>query len=884
VLTLKTYQQNALDALAAYCRLCIATRDPDLAFYQITREHFHQGIPYHPVAELPGLPYICIRIPTGGGKTLVASHSTGIVAREFLHTDQPLVLWLTPSNTIRSQTLATLRDRRHPYRQALEQYFGAVTVLDVDEARTLQRATLEGGATILVATMQAFRVEETDGRKVYEDSGSLMSHFAGLPEAALAELECFENGQPLRSLANVLRLHRPIVVVDEAHNARTDLSFATLARFRPSCIVEFTATPATGEQKSGNHGSNVLYTVSAAELKAESMIKLPIRLTTHAYWKELLHSAINLRQHLETLAERERLQGGSYLRPIMLLQADKSFQHRETITVDVLAATLRDDFHIPPEQIARATGVDREIDGVDLLSRACPIRFIITVQALREGWDCPFAYVLFSVADMRSGTAVEQLLGRVLRMPYATRRPTPDLNLAYTFSSSTDFASAVHALREALVENGFERQSAGDFITGEAAAPSFADLPLWQAIAAETPQPAAVIVAEAPQLGELPFELATLVRYDPAHHELKFLGERMDAGQMSALQSAFHSADDRTAVQRLFARVNRANDRRTPAQRGVPFAVPLLSIRQGTLIEPFEEIHLLERLPATLQDCPPQLTAAEYQPSVFELRSGVIDIGASGQVRAESFVATLQSHMLLLDADRTWQEADLVRWLDARLPNRADLSLAASQRFLTRLVVNLTGDRSLDLALLVRDRYRLLAAVAKTLGKCREVQREAVFQALLLDAPDGEAQLTVDLAHSLVFDPENYAYNQLYTGAFRFEKHYYPRVADMNGEEADCALWLDHHPAVDFWVRNVERRPESFWLQTYTDKFYPDFVCKLGDGRTLVVEYKSEMLWSTDDSREKRALGALWSKLSAGQCRFVMPKGKDFAAIAAQLQ
>ncbi|MFO7632249.1 MAG: hypothetical protein R6W76_06915 [Caldilinea sp.] len=605
--------------------------------------------------------------------------------------------------------------------------------------------------------------------------------------------------------------------------------------------------------------------------------------TTHAYWKELLHAAINLRQHLENLAEAERLQGGSYLRPIMLLQADKSYQHRETITVDVLAATLRDEFRIPSEQIARATGVDREIDGVDLLSRDCPIRFIITVQALREGWDCPFASVLFSVADMRSGTAVEQLLGRVLRMPYATRRPTLDLNLAYTFSSSSDFATAVHALREALVENGFERQSAEDFITAEAAAPGFADLPLWQSAAEEMAPPAAVIVSEAPALGGLTLDLAALVRYDPARKELKFLGERMDASQMNALQDAFPRAEDRTAVQRLFARVNRGRDARTPAQRRVPFAVPLLSIRQGALIEPFEEIHLLERLPATLDDCAPLLTEAEHRPGIAGLQSGVIDITAGGHVQAESFVAALQRQLHYLDADRAWQEADLVRWLDARLPNRADLSLAESQRFLTRLVVNLVGERGLDLALLVRDRHRLLAAVVKKLAACRETQRRNVYQALLLDAA-AEARLEVNPAHALRFDPDNYAYNQLYTGVYRFEKHYYARVGDMNGEEADCALWLDQHPAVDFWVRNVERRPDSFWLQTYTDKFYPDFVCKLVDGRTLVVEYKSETLWSTDDSREKRTIGALWSERSAGQCRFVMPKGKDFGVIAAQLQ
>ncbi len=768
MLTLKTYQQNALDVLAAYCQQCAITGDPDLAFYTITRQHFHQGIAYRAVAELPGLPYVCIRIPTGGGKTLVAAHSAGILAQEFLHSDRPLVLWLTPSNAIRSQTLATLRNRQHPYRQALEQRFGTVNVLDVDEARFLQRVTLDSGATILVATMQAFRVEETDGRKVYEDNGSLMSHFDALPAAALADLELFDNGQPLRSLANVLRLRRPIVVVDEAHNARTELSFTTLARFRPACIVEFTATPAAGD-----HGSNVLYSVSAAELKAESMIKLPIRLSTHAYWKELLHAAINLRQRLENLAEQERLAGGAYLRPIMLLQADKTFQHRQTINVDALEQALREEFNIPAEQIARATGAERGIEGIDLLDRACPIRFIITVQALREGWDCPFAYVLFSVAEMHSGPAVEQMTGRILRMPYAMRRAAAELNLAYAFTTSNNFAGALNALRDALVENGFERQSAADFIERGAAPITDTDnLPLWQAATdnaadaatSAAPTQAAVVVSAAPQLGGLPLELSSLLRYDPARNELKYIGERMDLAQMQALQGAFPRSDDRTAVQRLFERVNRSVDRRTPSQRAAPFAVPLLVFHQGELIEPFEELHLLERLPVSLHDCTPLLSPAEYTPVTLGVQSGLVDVTASGHVQAEGFVGDLHRQMTYLDADRAWSEADLVRWLDGRLPKRADLSLPESQRYLTRLLVNVVGDRSIPLEVLVRDRHRLLSAVVKKLADCRAEQRVQVFQALLLDESVAAGRLEVSDEHTIVFDPDNYAYNQLYTG------------------------------------------------------------------------------------------------------------------------
>ena len=43
--------------------------------------------------------------------------------------------------------------------------------------------------------------------------------------------------------------------------------------------------------------------------------------------------------------------------------------------------------------------------------RDCPIRYIVTVEKLREGWDCPFAYVLGSVGNVATETAVEQLLG-----------------------------------------------------------------------------------------------------------------------------------------------------------------------------------------------------------------------------------------------------------------------------------------------------------------------------------------------------------------------------------------------------------------------------------------------------------------------------------------
>ena len=296
---LKIYQQRSLDVLARYFQSCLQTGDADRAFYNLTRQLYGQGIPYHQVAELPGLPYVCLRVPTGGGKTLMACHAVRLALREYQRVDHGLVLWLAPSKTIRDQTINALKDRQHPYRQALDSALGAVTVLDLSEAQYLQPATLNTETVIIVSTTQAFRVEDPELRKVYEASGALMSHFEHLRSSlgrgqGRADVERYENGKPIPSLANLLRLHRPMVIVDEAHNVRSDISFMTLARFNPPAFSNSPPPP-----KWAARPSNVLYTISARELKAEAMIKLPIRLEVRPQWKELIGDAITALKGLE---------------------------------------------------------------------------------------------------------------------------------------------------------------------------------------------------------------------------------------------------------------------------------------------------------------------------------------------------------------------------------------------------------------------------------------------------------------------------------------------------------------------------------------------------------------------------------------------------------
>jgi len=870
MLALKEYQTRTLETLRLYFSTCLRLGDADTAFYNLTKQVYGTGIAYREVKELPGLPYVCLRIPTGGGKTLVACHSIGIAATDLLHTDNPVVLWLVPSNAIKEQTINALKDKAHPYRLALEEVMPSVSVLSIQEALYVTRPTLATVTTVIVSTMQAFRVDETEGRKVYEQSGALMDHFNGVDLALLDSLDKYEDGKPVQSLANLLRLHRPIVIVDEAHNARTTLSFETLARFNPSCIIEFTATPDTE-----NNPSNVLHTVSAAELKADNMIKLPIRLETRPDWKELVGDAITLRKHLEELALSERRATGEYIRPIMLLQAQAKSQNQETLTVEVVEQCLLEDFAIPAEQIRRATGTDRGIDGLDLSDPSCAVRFIITVQALREGWDCPFAYVLCSVAEMRSSTAVEQILGRIMRLPKAQRKQYEELNMSYAFAASRNFIEAANALEDALVQNGFNRQDAKDLIGKIPEKPQGGLEQYWEK-ATET-------VTEVPKLDTLPEEIASKVTYDEQKGEISFSGI-MEEREKFALQHCFSTPAAKASIERVFrkSRGLAAEQLKSPAERGEAFSIPVLSIKQGNLFEAFEQTHFLE-MPWELAKCDPTLTEAEYSEKRFDGNLVEIDISDKGKL-AQRFISNLQEQMMLIALDQTQTVANLVCWFDRTIPH-PDIPPSETGAFLTALVHRLIDERGFSLSQLFRDKYTLRQKVTEKIELHRQKAHVQAYQTLLL--PECKTPLVVTPEVCFSFPPNDYPYNTRYQGSYKFQNHYYKEIGNLKdtGEEFDCAKFLDTLPEVKFWVRNIERRERhSFSLQTTTDKFYPDFVCMLNDGRYLVVEYKGENLWSNDDSREKRTLGELWELRSGGKCLFIMPKGKDLGAIVSKLK
>ncbi|HOI56467.1 MAG TPA: hypothetical protein PLP01_14560, partial [Phycisphaerae bacterium] len=276
-----------------------------------------------------------------------------------------------------------------------------------------------------------------------------------------------------------------------------------------------------------------------------------------------------------------------------------------------------------------------------------------------------------------------------------------------------------------------------------------------------------------------------------------------------------------------------------------------------------------------LSECDSLLTEAEFVVDTGPQTGAVIDV-ESGKLAWRSFTDNLHGDLLLFDIHGPRTKAELAVWLDQAIPH-PDVTQVEAGLYMMKAASDLLDKRGFTLEQIVACRFRLRdALIEKIRGLRKQVARTAYEQMLL---PDCRTPLEVSPDLVFTFPLNQYPAAAVYTGPIRFNRHYYEMPADMNGEESECAAFIDALPEVEYWVRNLERDQYSFWLQTATDKFYPDFVAKLTDGRILAVEYKSERDWTNADSVEKRMIGDLWAARSGDQCLFVMPRGKDLAAI-----
>ena len=432
---LKSYQKKAINDLKSYLE-CLDSFGITNGWRKYWQSKGLENVKYND--NIKGVPNICAKVPTGGGKTFIACASIKPISDIVASLDKTFIIWLVPSEAILTQTLINLKNPHHPYRERLNADFGSdVEIFSSNDLLTkLNKINLKS-LNIAVLSFASIRINNKEMRKMYQQNGHLLEF-----DSFLDDKENLKDQEKL-SVINVVRNFKPIVIVDESHNAKSDLSIEMLENLNASFIYELSATP--------KNSSNIIHYTNAIELKKENMVKLPILLCNFANVASVIEEAINTQNRLEAIAKNEN----ANLRPIVLFQAH-SGTNEEANTFEKLKNKLI-NLGINKEQIAIKTAKINELNGIDLLNKDCNIRYIITINALKEGWDCPYAYILASIANKNSTTDVEQLIGRVLRQPNSKKYTNQELNISYVLTCSNDFHATAKSVIAGLNGAGFSK-------------------------------------------------------------------------------------------------------------------------------------------------------------------------------------------------------------------------------------------------------------------------------------------------------------------------------------------------------------------------------------------------------------------------------------------
>lgn len=446
---LKDYQADVLTDLSKYLETLLECKGhlPN-AFTKYWKDRGVLNQAYK--NNIKEVPHVCVKVPTAGGKTFIAVNALDRIFSAFAEynpTRPKFVVWLVPSLTILEQTVKNLSNIDHPYRQRLNDLFsGRVQIYekaDVLQGAGFNADTVKEQLSVVVMSFDSLKATNKENRKAFQENGYLASFLNDDSEV----VEPLEGTDP-SALINVMRTLKPVVIVDESHNAESKLSVDMLRNLNPSFIFDLTATP--------RNNSNIISYVDALRLKKQNMVKLPVIVANQRSQEDVIMAALNMRRQLEEFAKKAEEQGKGYIRPIVLFQAEPKNKD-DTTTFEKVREILL-ELNIPKEHIAIKTANINELKNIDLMSRDCPVRYIITVNALKEGWDCPFAYVLATLANKSSVVDVTQILGRVLRMPYTRKHSIELLNLSYVFTSSNHFQKTLSQVVVGLNKAGFSKR------------------------------------------------------------------------------------------------------------------------------------------------------------------------------------------------------------------------------------------------------------------------------------------------------------------------------------------------------------------------------------------------------------------------------------------
>lgn len=844
---LNNYQKKVMENLSAYMACLNTSEDLNVAWRDYWEEQDiavgFGGVPaYHNVID--GVPHVCMKVPTGGGKTFMACASIKRIFDAMPSAKPRVVVWLVPSDSILVQTIKALSDVEHPYRKRLDMDFaGRVSVYTKEmllNGQGFSLDTVRETLTVCILSYGSLRIasRKKDVRKVYQENGNFL-HFAEY----FKDDDTLLDNTPDTALIQVLRHLAPVTVVDESHNAGSDLSVEMLKNLNPSFVLDLTATP--------RKNSNIISYVDARELKKENMVKLPVVVYNRTSRQNVIQDAIQLRGSIERQAIAEEKAGGCYIRPIVLFQAQPNV-NEDSETFDKIKHMLM-EMGIPKEQIAVRTSKVDDLGRTDLMNRSCQIRYIITVNALKEGWDCPFAYILASLANKTSQVDVEQILGRILRQPYARRHAATLLNTSYVLTCSNDFHATLENIVKGLNKAGFSRK---DYRIGESV------------------EPETVSTVDYIQNEMLLQATEETDMFEDIHPE-EIAGIREEQAPYGTLCSPVI-----TSMEREAQRVAEAYDAEIAESDNMGFMGGGLGemLNQNRIQSQFREEVRQLRIPQFFYQSVPDLFGDEYELLEPEhLSEGFSLSGQDAQISfelatGEMYRVDIQEQGEAVPKYRraSRNESEFIRDFLAKLPpekkvkhcidmictqiNRNNRYIASEiEGYVRRIVENMTEDE-------------LMAMETAIPIYARKIQQKIE----ILEDEYRERQFYKWLDSGKVVCREYYALPDVITPAITTDaipcSLYEAERNDMNNFEhrlIDVVASLDN---IRWWHRIIDRK--GLRLNAFINH-YPDFMVMTKSGNVVLIEAKGDYL-DGDDSQKKLELGRTWQAHAGKMYRYFM--------------
>jgi type III restriction enzyme len=434
-------------------------------------------------------------------------------------------------------------------------------------------------------------------------------------------------------------------------------------------------------------------------------------------------------------------------------------------------------------------------------------------------------------------------------MPYAARRNDEKLNKAYAFVSRSCWTNSVGFLHDKLVSMGFEYWEAGSVLQ-----PSLMHIQNRNEFSFTTNKlKVSGFTQEEAKILELREDKSGYLTMKLSKDTTRELIEKIRIKLPESARKDFKNTIDFIYKVSILS----------PAQRGEEISIPQLCINISGEWEVITDKE--QYLPDgwNLLDCKAELSSSEF---TIEHKGKTFEIDINGKKITNRYI----QQTLTIDLDNlesNWTNSELSKWLDKNL-RQPDIEQSVLLEFLRKMIEYLTLTRNILLTSLVRTKFILAKVINDKVSKYRTEAYAKACRELFVNL-NQNIETKSESGFLFKFGQEYHPLS-IYKGSKIFNKHFYEHIGDMNNEEENCAVVIDSLEEVQYWVRNIERSDYSFFLPTSTDKFYPDFIALLTDGRILAVEYKGEHLLSNDDTKEKRNIGKLWQEKSSGRCLFLL--------------